>query len=269
MRSARSVLLPAATVIAAITVAACGGSSPVTTVTRTVVDHQTGTSGPATTTNTATTQRTTTISGTACSAADLTPAFLGSNGAAGTIVLGFSLRNTASTSCHTYGWPGVQFLSSRGSALTTGATRTTRDVAGSTPATAIALKPGEEASFRMTVSDVPTGGGSCPTAAKLQIYAPDDTATMIVAVPGIAACGKSTVSPMMPGDSAFAGQDGGSGSGGSASASGGSGSGGSGSGGSGSGGSGSGGSGGGSGGGQTGLNGSGGSTGSGGASVSG
>jgi hypothetical protein len=260
MRS-RSLLLWAFAVIAAIAVAACGGSSTVTTVTKTVVNQQTGASGPTTTTNTAATQTNTTISGSACTAADLTPAFLGSNGAAGTIVLGFSLKNTGSSSCHTYGWPGVQFLSSRGSALTTGATRTTTDVAGSTPATAITLKPGEGASFRMTASDVPTGGGGCPTAAKLQIYAPDDTATMTVAVPGIAACGKSTVSPMMPGESAFAGQGGGSG--------GSNGSGASGSGGSGSSGSGSGGSGNGSGGGQTGLNGSGGSTGSGGASVSG
>ena len=258
MRSARSVLLPVAAVIATLAVAACGGSSTVTTtVTRTVVNQQTGAGGATTTTNSDTTQKTTTVSGTACSAADLTPVFLGSNGAAGTIVLGFALKNTSSTSCHTYGWPGVQFLSSRGSALRTGATRTTTDVAGSTPATAITLKPGEVASFRMTASDVPTGGGSCPTAAKLQIYAPDDTATMNVAVPGIAACGKATLSPMMPGDTAFADQGAGS-SGSGASGSGGSG------------GSGSGASGSGSGGGQTGLNGSGGSTtGSGGASVSG
>ncbi len=130
MRSARSVLLPVAAVIATLAVAACGGSSTVTTtVTRTVVNQQTGAGGATTTTNSDTTQKTTTVSGTACSAADLTPVFLGSNGAAGTIVLGFSLKNTSSTSCHTYGWPGVQFLSSRGSALRTGATRTTTDVA--------------------------------------------------------------------------------------------------------------------------------------------
>ncbi len=255
MRFARSALTVAVASLTVLAVAACGGSSTVT-VTRTVVHGPTGTTSPTTTTNTPA-QTTTSTTGTACSAADLTPVLLGTNGAAGTIVLGFALKNTGSVSCHTYGWPGVQFLSSRGTALTTGATRTTTDVAGATPASAITLSPGEEASFRMTASDVPTGGGSCPTAAKLQIYAPDDKATMTVAVPGIAACGKSTVSPMMPGDSAFAGQGGGSGGSGSG------GSGGSGSGGSGSGGS---------GGGQAGLNGSGGSTGStgsGGASVSG
>ncbi len=156
-------------------------------------------------------------------------------------MLGFALKNTGSTTCHTYGWPGVEFLSSGGSALPTNAKRTTSDIAGSTPATRLTLKPGQEASFRMAASDVPSGGGSCPTAAKLQIYAPDDTTTMVVSVPGISACGRATLSPMMPGDSAFAGQ-GGSGEGtGSGAADG-------------------------SGGGQAGVNGSGGS---GGASVSG
>jgi hypothetical protein len=51
-------------------------------------------------------------------------------------------------------------------------------------------------------------GSSCPTAAYLQIYAPDDTVRMKVPVSGVAACGKATLSPMMPGASAFAGQGG-------------------------------------------------------------
>ncbi len=42
----------------------------------------------------------------------------------------------------------------------------------------------------------------------LQIYAPDDTVKMKVSVSGVAACGKATLSPMMPGASAFAGQGG-------------------------------------------------------------
>ncbi len=81
----------------------------------------------------------------------------------------------------------------------------------------------------MVTSDMGPNGSSCPTASDLQIYAPDDTVKMKVSVSGVAACGKSTLSPLMPGTSAFAGQGGGggqsglSGSGGSSTTNGGSG----------------------------------------------
>lgn len=140
-----------------------------------------------------------------CSASDLAASYLGSNGAAGTIVLGFALKNIGSGPCHTYGWPGVEFLSSAGAPLPTGATRTTGDVVGSTPANVLTLTPGQEASFRMVTSDMGPGGAACPTASSLQIYAPDDTNTLKVSLPGVAACGQATVSPMMPGATAFAG----------------------------------------------------------------
>ncbi len=138
--------------IGALAVAACGGSSN--------TSNQTG-GGQSTVTRTVTQPVTSTTvdhvhraahehhrdaddddqaSRDACNASDLTPVYLGSNGAAGTIVLGFALKNTGSTTCHTYGWPGVQFLSSSGAALPTGSVRTTGDVVGSTPASA--LTPG-------------------------------------------------------------------------------------------------------------------------------
>jgi hypothetical protein len=220
----RRSLLPAAALLSAVALAACGGSNnasdntqPTVTVTQTKTVTRSA-SNPSTTTttdtgpqtNTAATKTSTTPTalGNACRASDLTPSYLGSNGAAGTIVLGFALKNTGQSTCHTYGWPGVEFLSSSGAALATHATRTTGDVVGSTPAGVLTLAPGQEASFRMVTSDMATGGGSCPTAGSLQIYAPDDTATMKVAVPGVAACGKATLSPLMPGVSAFAGQGG-------------------------------------------------------------
>jgi hypothetical protein len=219
----RAPVLAAAAVIGALGLAACGSSNnasdnsqPPVTVTQTVTQP----SNPATTTtatntgpqtDTTASKTSTTAVGDPCTASDLTPAFLGSNGAAGTIVLGFALKNTSSTTCHTYGWPGVEFLSSSGKALPTHATRTTGDVVGSTPAGELTLSPGESASFRMVTSDMGPGGGSCPTASALQIYAPDDTATMKVALNGVAACGKATLSPLLPGVSAFAGEGGGGG----------------------------------------------------------
>ncbi|MDE3131379.1 MAG: DUF4232 domain-containing protein, partial [Acidobacteriota bacterium] len=212
----------AAAVICALLVAACGGSGnssdntggthSVTTVTETVTGPATSTTrtGPQTDTTATRTATTATPVGRECNASDLTGSLLGSNGAAGTIVLGFALKNTGGATCHTYGWPGVTFLSSHGAALPTNATRTTRDAVGSTPTRLLNLKPGAEASFRLVASDVASGGGSCPTASALQIYAPNDTVTLKVPVPGIAACGRATLSPLMPGTSAFAGQGGGS-----------------------------------------------------------
>lgn len=223
MRFRRTILSTAAAVAGALVVAACGGSSnasnatgggqPTVTVTRTVTQSQstpsTTATGPQTDTTATKTSTTPAALGNACTASDLTPAFLGSNGAAGTIVLGFALKNTGSTTCHTYGWPGVEFLSASGAALPTNATRTSGDVVGSTPANVLTLKPGEEASFRMVTSDMGPGGTACPTARALQIYAPDDTVTMKLPLAGVSACGKATLSPMMPGVSAFAGLGGG------------------------------------------------------------
>jgi hypothetical protein len=237
MRLRLSVFSATAALICGLALSACGSSNssdqtPVT-VTQTVTSPDTtppatttaGT-GPQTDTTATKTSTTAGAVGAACTASDLTPSFLGSNGAAGTIVLGFALKNTGSTACHTYGWPGVQFLSSAGVALPTGPTRTTGDVVGSTPANVLTLAPGDEASFRMVTSDMGPGGSACPNAAALQIFAPDDTTKMKLSLNGVAACGKTSLSPMLPGDSAFAGQGGGgqgSSSSGSGSSSGGSG----------------------------------------------
>jgi hypothetical protein len=221
-------------------IAACGSSSPtsdqsggrgqVTTVTappQTVVETvttptQTTTTG-TTTTGTTTTGTTTTGTSTTsttggssippsasggsteCVAADLKPSFLGTNGAAGTIAVGFALTNISSSTCTTYGWPGVLLLSSTDQALPTNAVRSSSDLLGSTPASNISLAPGQKASFRMIASDFASGNtASCPDATDLQIIAPNDTATLKVAISGgIPACGRATLSPMMVGTSAW------------------------------------------------------------------
>jgi hypothetical protein len=215
MRLSRVLRLSSVAVAGTLLVAACGGSSGVKTIVETQTVTRVVTSSPQITTTTApltptTATKTTTTAfahGTACTASDLTPTFLGSNGAAGTIELGFALKNTGATACHTYGWPGVQFQTSAGVALPTNARRTTSDLLGSTPANVLTLQPGQEASFRMIASDSAAGGRSCRNARQLQIYAPDDTATMTVPVTGgVPACGTATLSPMLPGASAFSGQ---------------------------------------------------------------
>jgi Protein of unknown function (DUF4232) len=213
MRFSRLLFVAAAAVVGTLVVVACGSSSTsdnarrvTVTVTHTVTTPPpvTSTTAPLTPTKATKTTTTAIAAGTACNASDLTPSFLGSNGAAGTIELGFALKNTGSSTCHTYGWPGVELLSSDGVGLPTNATRTTTDVLGDTPANVLTLKPGEQASFRLIATDFASGGGNCENASQLQIYAPDDTVTMKVAISGgVPACGRATLSPMMPGASAF------------------------------------------------------------------
>jgi hypothetical protein len=131
--------------------------------------------------------------------------FLGQNGATGNIVLSFALRNRGTTTCHTYGWPGVEFLGSGGHGLQTKSRRVTRDALGSVSASVIALSPGQSASFRVIAPDQNTRGGTagCETADGLRIIAPDDTAMLSVPIPGGAyECAVATVSALEPGDGA-------------------------------------------------------------------
>lgn len=204
--------------LAALALAGCGGST--NTASKLPPSHHhhpsSQTSGGGTTTpptSTSSTSATTTTStapaqGTAaCVASDLTPAFLGSNGAAGHVVLSFVLHNSSAAPCHTYGFPGVEFLARGGAPIRTDAKRVVQDFAGSVPEVAITLKPGDEATFRVITSDVASTQVACVTGYAMQIIAPDDTAPMRAPMPdGASICGgQATVSPLEPGTGASAG----------------------------------------------------------------
>lgn len=190
--------------------AGCGTST-------TVVTDKTPTTGAsAQTTSTPATQSTTvastssaTTSGAAgglprCTAAVLAASFLGQQGATGHGEIGFALRNTGSRTCHTFGYPGVQFLSRSGQPLPTRSQRVTQDFFGSAPVTVLDLAPGQRASFRLGVTHFSNSPNGCVTAAAVQIIPPDDTHTLRVTVPaGAYECGTVTVSPVRPGNSAF------------------------------------------------------------------
>jgi hypothetical protein len=209
-------------VAVAAVVAACGGSSASTvthdvtvTVAQTVTQTVTTTTPASTVTSTTTTPASTTTTTTqqaggvpACTAAQLTPVFLGSNGATGHVVLSFALRNRSGAPCHTYGWPGVQFLGTGGAKVATSAERTTSDLLGSSPARPLTVLAGQEVSFRIVVADMGGGGGSqgCSTATALAIIAPDDTATMVVKLSAaVTECGQATLSPLLAGGDAVPG----------------------------------------------------------------
>lgn len=218
--------------LTALTVAACGGSGgsgaatsggattanaghtstgkAATTVTRTVTGSASASPGtaPATTATSPGSGGTPLSGGTAsgrqCTASTLALSYLGGEGATGHGELGFALRNTGSAPCETGGYPGILFLDGNGAALPTVPTHTTRDFFGQTTLKALTLAPGQTASFRLGVTHIPAGAGSCTTAYGLQAIAPNDTATLRVAIPGGASeCAGATVSPLQTGDSAF------------------------------------------------------------------
>lgn len=203
-------------VVIALLLTACGGGTKV------VTDHVasnpttsgatgTGTTTTATTTSTpsttsSTTTTTTTAANPECSAATLRLGYLGGQGATGHGELGFSLTNVSRTTCHTYGYPGVLFLSGSGSPLPTHSTRTTTDFFGHVPAVGLTVAPGAQVSFRLAVTHVDSSGGnsSCTTAGELQAIPPNDTHTLVVKIPGGAyECGTASVSPLQPGTTAF------------------------------------------------------------------
>lgn len=197
--------------LCALALAACGSSSHTTpSVALTVPTTTTSTQTTATTTTpppTTTTGTTTTPAPSGqCLAAGLQLSFLGGQGATGHGLLGFALKDVSTSECHTFGYPGVQFLDKSGATLPTASTRTTHDYFGNAPLRALTVSAGETVSFRLGVTHIGPNGSQtgCTTAYGLQVIPPNDTATLRVAIPqGVDECGTATVSPLQPGTSAF------------------------------------------------------------------
>jgi hypothetical protein len=200
---------------AALGLAACGGSStPAQIVTRTVTAPATTSATTqntlattATTPPTTTTPTTTTgvSSGTQpCTAHDLTMSFLGQQGAAGHGELAFALRNAGGAPCHTYGYPGIQFLDRNGAPLTTIPHRTTLDYFGRAPEAELTVAPGATVSFRLGVTHGAIPGSVCSTAFALRAIPPDDTQSVSTQIPdGAYECRDTTVTALQPGSSAY------------------------------------------------------------------
>lgn len=229
------IVAAASSLLAALAVAACGGSgSPTTTIqnasgsggasvsgsnpvpvaTTTVTHTATASARPATTSSqsgsggvglpSASGTTTTTAAARSCTAPSLELSFLGQQGATGHGELGFALRNTGSSSCSTLGYPGVQFLDRAGGALPTAPTHTTSDFFGHTRLHALTLAAGQRASFRLGVTHGAGSSAGCTTADALQVIAPNDTATLTVAIPdGATECATASVSPLQPGASGY------------------------------------------------------------------
>jgi hypothetical protein len=193
---------------AVLLVAACGGSAKTTPTA-----SGGSSSAPAITKTTAPAAKRPAASTTAtppsqgpvpCRAADLELSFLGGQGATGHGLLGFELRNVSSRPCHTYGFPGIQFLDGSGRPLPTATTRTTHDFFGAAPLQALVVAPRTSVSFRVGVTHGMASSAGCTTAAGISVIPPDDTSSLRATMPqGAYECGTATVSPVRPGRSAY------------------------------------------------------------------
>jgi hypothetical protein len=172
----------------AVGLAACGSSSSSTSTTRssqtplttTTTTSPTSSSSPSTTSAPTTT---TLVYGCLTSALAIT---IGPpNGTAGAIHYGFTFRNTGSTACTLYGFPGVSFLDSGGNQIGAPAVRESN-----VASVRVTLSVGGSAYASVSVTDpgIPPCSGST-TAAQVRIYPPGQTQSALVAAPsGMAVC---------------------------------------------------------------------------------
>ena len=216
-RMRRRRITPPLVVLIAVLVSACGAGTKVvtdrsashtgtgSTATASAPPAATGTTTTTATTSTGTPSSTTpTATASECTAAMLKLGYLGGQGATGHGELGFSLTNDSGSSCRTYGYPGVQFLSDSGAPLPTRSTRTTSDFFGATPLSSLTVAAGATVSFRLAVTHGAGTSAGCTTAGELQAIPPNDTHALVVKIAGGAyECGTATVSPIQPGTTAF------------------------------------------------------------------
>jgi hypothetical protein len=205
-------ILAAAVVTGTLALAGCGSSTTVTTTvtagSSTAADT-TSTSSATPTSSASTSAAASSATATAaaaslCRAAALSLSYLGQQGATGHGELGFALRNTGSSSCHTFGYPGILVLGRTGQALPTTPSHSTRDFFGVTPEVGITVAPGRSVSFRLQVTHGINGTAGCSTAYGLQVIPPNDTAMLRTTIPsGAYQCRTAVVSPLRPGTSAF------------------------------------------------------------------
>jgi hypothetical protein len=201
----------AALALAAFVVGGCGSSSTPSANTRSAAQASpTVPLAPVTQTASATLPAPTTTTGAtgsgvqACTTKMLTGGFIGQQGAAGHGELGFELHNGSGTVCHTYGYPGVQFLDGAGKPLPTATQRTTTDTFGFAPLVKLKVPAGGTISFRIGVTHGINSSAGCVTASALQVIPPDDTGMLQVPIQGGAyECGTATVSPLRPSTSAY------------------------------------------------------------------
>lgn len=165
----------------AVGLAACGGTTSSSTTTTTRASTTTTTTHAAATTSTSPAVGTTTTgpSTTGCASSALTVTLGSPNGSAGSVHYRITFRNTSSSSCTLYGYPGVSFLTAGGALIGAPAQRQS----GATPAT-VTLAAGGSAYSSVGVTDpgIPPCSSSA-TATQVSVFPPGETHAIIVAAP--------------------------------------------------------------------------------------
>lgn len=203
-RSVKPLILVSTATVAAVALAACGSSKSSSTPAVATSAHARTVTVTRTATTPAHAPRPTAAA--PCRAAALALSFLGQQGAAGHGVAGFALKNTGAAPCRTSGFPGIQWLDKAGHSLPTSPRHVIGDLAGSTSVASLNVAPGSSVSFRVTVTHGVVPGVPCATAYALQVIPPNDIHTLRVSLPeGVYECRATTVSPVLPGDSAYPG----------------------------------------------------------------
>lgn len=204
--SSRRLGVLALVVVGGVVLAACSSGATSASSTSTTIHRSTTTLAPTTTTAPVTTTSphgptTTTDANSAavptCLASQLSIEPHQGGGAAGTISLTVSMRNTSATACTLQGYPGMQLLNSQGATVPTNVVRGSftgnAPAAASQPPSLITLAPGFSATFWLQYEDVPVGNETtCPASSKAQITPPNDTAPALVPL-NISPCNGGTV----------------------------------------------------------------------------
>jgi hypothetical protein len=112
-----------------------------------------------------------------CHTPQLSVEFVDADAGAGHINDRFRLTNISDAACNVYGFVGAQMLDAAGQPLETRIVRNGGFFSNQPAPSDVPLEPGASGYFWMLWSDVPTGEEtSCPTAARLEITPPDETA---------------------------------------------------------------------------------------------
>lgn len=116
-----------------------------------------------------------------CHTSELTIRDEGANGAAGSVIDGFRIKNVSGHTCHTRGFAGLTLISRLGNVLPT---HVTRDGTSHR----VSLRSGQTATFAISfhVVDLRHGGISCHshTGHKLRVIPPDETDFKLVTLRG-------------------------------------------------------------------------------------
>ena len=131
-----------------------------------------------------------------CSDASAAVSVVSQEGAAGTISTVWRVRNTSSTACHSYGYPGMDFRSKSGWMNVQVHRGVGMNNVNQTP-TAIAVQPGASLYFVSDWSDVTTNTGNCQTFGRVKVTQPDNTVSVQLASSGCLIPTSVYVSPVM------------------------------------------------------------------------